>query len=433
MRDPQRGGTAPPCPTHHGPLVAVQEVLHDAGWVLGTGLVAIPVAGMLRVPPMIMMVAGGLAVGPSGLDFVHQPLGGLGSRLVFTFGVALILFHGGLGVSLRVISRTAVGLAMLVLPGVLLTAGIVAAVAAPVFGVPLSVALLVGMVMAPTDPAILIPLFERMRLRRRVSQTIIAESAFNDPTASVLAVAVAGTLATDGGVHFSATVWEVLRDLGLGLGLGVTAGLVLAAMLSSNRWGVWSDSPVAAVLALVIAGYATTNHVGGSAYLAAFIMGLVVGNMRLFGFTHGDEEEKKLEFTAGQLSELATLCVFVLLGINLPLDSLRHHLWGGLLVVAVFMFVARPLVVWLCLSVDRRARWTRPEKLFLSWSRETGAVSAALAALFLADGVRGADLAVGVVSLAILATLLLQATTAGWVAGRLGLVEPDPAPERAGG
>jgi cell volume regulation protein A len=76
---------------------------------------------------------------------------------LFNIGVALILFHGGTGISLRVISRTVVGLGLLVLPRIVITALIVALVVSPVFGVAFPVALLVGAVLAATDPAILIP------------------------------------------------------------------------------------------------------------------------------------------------------------------------------------------------------------------------------------------------------------------------------------
>ena len=86
----------------------------------------------------------------------------------------MILFHGGVGISLRLISRTAVGLGLLVLPGVAITAAIVAAVIAPIFGVSLLVAFMIGAVLASTDPAIIIPLFERLGLRPKVSQTVIA-------------------------------------------------------------------------------------------------------------------------------------------------------------------------------------------------------------------------------------------------------------------
>jgi cell volume regulation protein A len=78
--------------------------------------------------------------------------------------------------------------------------------------------------------------------------------------------------------------------------------------------------------------------------------------------------------------------------------------------------------VLLCLLPGRRGGWNRNEILFLSWSRYTGVIPAAVASLLLARGVEGAEIAV-------CATLLLQATTAGYLAKRLGLIEDPERPE----
>jgi cell volume regulation protein A len=401
----------------------VSEVLATAGVILACGLLAVPVALALRVPVMIVFVAAGVLVGPSALDLVSNPLDELGAELIFTFGVSLILFHGGVGVSFRVIRETALGLGMLVIPGVLVTAGVVAVVVSPVFGVSIGVAFLVGSVLAATDPAILIPLFDRIRLRPKVSQTVIAESAFNDPTGTVLALTVASALAA-GSVSFTDPVVDFTKSLAIGAACGIAGGLVLALMVSSHRLGIWSESPAAAILGLVALEYFAVDEIGGSAYLAAFVMGLMVGNADLFGIDHEPHGLHAFETFIAQLSEIAVIAVFVTLGINLPLDALREHFLGGLVVMAVFIFVARPLAVLVCLSVDRRARWTRQEVIFLCWCRETGVVPAAVASLLVGQGVPGSELAVAMVAMAIIATLLLQATTAGWLARRLDLVQP---------
>jgi NhaP-type Na+/H+ or K+/H+ antiporter len=74
----------------------------------------------------------------------------------------------------RILSQVAVGLGLLVIPGVIITAVICGLVAAAAFDVSISMGLLIGAALAPTDPAILIPLFERIRIRPKVSQTVIA-------------------------------------------------------------------------------------------------------------------------------------------------------------------------------------------------------------------------------------------------------------------
>ena len=193
-----------------------QDVLLDVGLVLLAGVVSTPIAAILRLPVMVVLLGAGILIGPSVTDLVENPVDGLGAQLVFTLGVSLILFHGGLGISLRVISRTAVGLGLLVLPGILITALVVALVAMPVFSLSFSVALLVGATLAATDPAILIPLFDRLRLRPKVAQTVIAESAGNDPTGTVLALTVAGVVEAG---HVGATGRSEERRVGKECGL----------------------------------------------------------------------------------------------------------------------------------------------------------------------------------------------------------------------
>ena len=102
------------------------------------------------------------------------------------------------------------------IPGVVLTAAIVGVIAHLAFDLSWTAALLMGAVLAPTDPAILIPLFVRSRLRPKVAQTVVAESAFNDPTGAVLALALAGVLLS-GDSSLAAPAEEFVIDLVLGL------------------------------------------------------------------------------------------------------------------------------------------------------------------------------------------------------------------------
>jgi cell volume regulation protein A len=405
----------------------VQEVLRSLGLILGAGLCAGPIALLLRVPQMIVLVAIGALIGPSALEIVDNPLSGLGAQLIFTVGVSIILFHGGTEISLRVLSGTAVGLGLLVLPGVLLSAVLVAVVVAPLFNVGFDVALLIGAVLAATDPAILIPLFARIRLRPKVAQTVIAESAFNDPTATVLALTFAA-IVQSGHVSLGGPLGDFTKSLLLGTVFGLVAGVAIAAFMSSNRAGIWRESPAAVVVTVIALGYFSVDNLGGSGYLAAFVIGLIVGNMEMLGLGRHDRDAIRMEGFVSQMSEISVLAVFVTLGMNLPFAQLGDHLVRGLLVVFFFMFVVRPLVVLACLLPDRRGGWTPGEIVFLAWCRETGVVPAAVASLLLARHVAGAEIAVSLVAIAVCATLLVQATTAAWLARRLGLLDEAPIP-----
>ena len=408
----------------------VEEILRTIGIVLAVGLIAIPIAALLRLPSMVVLVVAGIIAGPTLLNLVDVPIDGVGPSLLFTMGVALILFHGGLGVSLRVISRTAVGLLLLAIPGVMITAGIVALAVMPLFGVSWEIALLVGAVLGATDPAILVPLFDRLGLRPRVAQTVIAESAINDPMGAILALTMAGII-TAGGLTGSliagdSPLIEFLRNIGLGLLIGIVGGVLIAVLLSSRRFGVLRESVGATLLAIVALAYVSSEVAGGSPYLAAFVAGLIVGNKDLIRIDHDHEQERMLEQYTTQTVDIVVLAIFVVLGLNLDVQLLLDNLWAGLAVTAVFIFIARPATVAICLGLDRRAGWTRQEAVFIGWCRETGVVPVAIASMLVAEKVPGAELVATLVTFAVIATLLLQATTAGWLANRLGLLEAKP-------
>ena len=302
----------------------------------------------------------------------------------------------------------------------MLTALVTGAVAALAFDVPIEVGLLLGAVLAPTDPAILIPLFERLRIRAKVAQTVIAESALNDVTGAVLALALA-TFVIEGEGSLASPLGEFLLDLLVSTALGVVFGVALAIVISTRRLGIWRESPTIAVLLVVVAGYFTIDYAGGSGYLGAFLAGLIVSNMDELGLgMHTHREAEMRTFTEAAV-DIIVIFVFITLGANLPFDSMADEAVPALITLAALIFVARPLTVLACLLPDRRGRWTRDELVFLSWTRETGVVPAALVGLLVAEGVQyEAELAT-VVALAIVVTLALQSTTKSWLARRLGL------------
>ena len=195
--------------------------------MLAAGLVAEVVAGLLRVPRMVVLLAAGASSAPTSPTAVDLPLDSIAIQLLLTLGVSLILFYGGLGLSLDVLRPVAIGLGLLAIPGVVITAFVTGTVAAVAFDIPFEAGLLIGAALAPTDPAILIPLFERMRIRPKVVQTIIAESALNDVTGAVLALALA-SFVIEGEGSLASPFGDFLIDLGISTVLGAAFGVVLA-------------------------------------------------------------------------------------------------------------------------------------------------------------------------------------------------------------
>jgi cell volume regulation protein A len=406
----------------------VQDVILTISLMLAAGLACRLLADFARLPHMLILLAAGICLGPAGLDALDVPLDSMGAQLVLTLGVSFILFHGGLQLSVRVLSNVVVGLGMLAVPGVVLTAIVTGAAAALAFGLPLSTGLLIGAALAPTDPAVLIPLFERLRLRPRLSQTIIAEPALNDPTGAVLTLAFIGVVLS-GKASLTDPLLEFVLDLAVSTAIGVVFGVVLSAAISSHRAGIWRESAVVAVMMVVAGGYFSIDTAGGSGYLGAFIAGLIVGNMQELRLAMHSHHEAELRVLMANISNVMVMFVFLTLGANLPgWSEISNHLVAALAVLAVLVLVARPLAVLACLLPDRRARWSRNELVFLAWTRETGVVPAALAGIVVSMHVPDSELVVTTIALAIVFTLGAQTTTKPWLARRLGLLETGVVP-----
>jgi potassium/hydrogen antiporter len=403
--------------------VSARDVIETLAILLAAGLVSEVVAGMLRIPRMVVLLAAGALLGPDVADAVDVPLDSIGVQLLLTLGVSLILFYGGLGLALSVLRPVAVGLGLLAVPGVVLTALITGAVAALAFDLPIEAGLLIGAVLSPTDPAILIPLFERLRIRAKVAQTVVAESALNDVTGAVLALSLAAFV-IEGGGSLASPLGEFLVDLLISTALGAVFGVTLALVISTRRIGIWRESPTIAVLLVVVGGYFTIDYAGGSGYLGAFLAGLIVANMDELGLGMHSHRETEMRVFTQAAADIVVIFVFLTLGANLPFGTIEDEAVPALITLAALIFVARPLTVLACLLPDRRGRWRREELVFLSWTRETGVVPAALVGILVAEGVPyEAELAT-VVALAIVVTLALQSTTKAWLARRLGLDEP---------
>jgi potassium/hydrogen antiporter len=157
--------------------------------------------------------------------------------------------------------------------------------------------------------------------------------------------------------------------------------------------------------------------------MAVFVFGIVLGNKESFGFRMEPGEAQKLDEYVITTAFIMRLFIFILLGAQVNLGLMNQYLIGGIVVVIVLMLVARPVTVFLCAPLDRRAQWSFNEMLFMCWTRETGVIPAALAGLLLGMNAPGAQVIASITFIAILMTILIQAPTTRWLGRKLGLLE----------
>jgi cell volume regulation protein A len=204
---------------------------------------------------------------------------------------------------------------------------------------------------------------------------------------------------------------------------GAVLGYAAAFLLGHDRYGFLREYAPLVTLMVVAGAYLGADGLHASGFMAVFTAGILIGNRERFGFPLSPGETRRLHEYVETTSLVLRMAIFILLGAQVEFAAIRAHLLGGLAVVLVFMFVARPLTVFLCAAPDRRAGWTLRELLFMCWTRETGVIPGALAGMLLGMGAPQAETIAAVTFLAVLITILVQATTTRWLAGRLGLLE----------
>ncbi len=377
---------------------------------------------------LVFLLSGLLAGedGPGGYEFDDVRL----SFWVGNVALAVILMDGGMRTALSTFRTGLRPASVLATAGVVLSAGITAAAAVLLLQLDWTTALLLGAIVGSTDAAAVFALLTRsgVTLNERVAATLEIESGVNDPMAVyltlafiALAAAAAGGTPAGGGGAAATLAITFVQQFGWGALLGVGSGW-LGAMLLQR---VAARDASGGLLALLIgaaglAVFAGTGWLGGSGFLAVYLFGLIVANRAAAAVA------PTLPVMDGY-AWLSQAGMFVLLGLLATPSRLADSFVPALGVAAALMFVARPLAVWLCLAPFR---FTRQETLFIAWVGLRGAVPIVLAMFPLLAGTPQATLLFDVAFVVVLASLLVQGGTIGWMARRLGVALPEPDDER---
>jgi cell volume regulation protein A len=175
-------------------------------------------------------------------------------------------------------------------------------------------------------------------------------------------------------------------------------------------------APVASVSAASLS-YGAAAVVGGSGFLAVYLVGLAVGSTpsRFRGPLVGFHED---------LAFLAQVTMFVVLGLLVFPSDLPPVMLAGLALAALLIVVVRPAAVWLTTAFGQ---FTARERLFLGWAGLRGAVPIVLGTFVLSEKLQRGETIFNAVFFVVLVSAIVQGPTLERVAKRLGLLDP-PAP-----
>jgi cell volume regulation protein A len=341
---------------------------------------------------------------------------------IATLALIVILFDGGASIGLRRFRVARVPITVLGTAGTFATAGLATLFVHWAIGLHWLISGLIGAAIAPTDPAVMFSVLGEHELTGRAGTILEGESGANDPVGIALMLGVL-ELAT----HSDATGWVIVRvfveQMAIGLAVGAAGGLALSWLM---RRVTLPSSGLYTVRALagagVIYGVAAVAH--GSGFLAVFVAGLVVGDVRA-------PFKAEIEAFQEALSSVAEVVVFITLGLTVSISTLSASHWAeGVAVAAFLALLARPAVIAVLLA---RTRLHTGERLFVMWGGLKGAVPILLASFAVEQHVHDAQLLYELVFVVVLVSVVVQGGTMPAAAARLGVKKRSPEARRRAG
>ncbi|HSR92064.1 MAG TPA: cation:proton antiporter, partial [Gemmatimonadales bacterium] len=350
----------------------------------GVILLASAVSGLLEktsIPHVAVFLLLGLVLGPHGLGLVDFGMRSGALVAVATLSLVLVLFTDALGINPQAMRKHLGVAAVLLGPGTLLTAAIIALAAVLLLGVGPAQAAVLGAALASTDPVMMRALIRRPGVRPGAATALGIESGFND--AVLLPIVVIAMAFIRESAPAMGQVSRVALDvLVLGPAAGVATGYLAVRLLEAvrGRYGIRRDYESMYVLGVAFTAFAFAESLHASGFMAAFAAGLTIDllDVELCDCFHDYGEAT---------STMLLLFTFVLLGLSL--------IWTGLsimsaqtLAFAVLALVARSLV--LLVALPRNAVDPESRKLVV-WFGPRGLSSLLLVLLPVFAGVEGSD------------------------------------------
>lgn len=388
--------------------------------ILLTGIISGEISKKIKAPDVVLFLLSGILIGPQVLNLIDLPGNSDVNQLILVFGASFILYAGGIEIdinTLREVKTTVLSLATL---GVVISMAIVSSFSHFVFGIEWLTSLLIGAVIASTDPASLIPVFQTMSIPEKLKQTIISESAFNDAMGAVLVFGILSVIVS-GEFSIAGSTLDFIGMIGFGLLVGITVGLISALLTSTKKYGLFTDYADIVPIVTSVLTYLLAEKIGGSGYMACFIAGMVTGNALKLGIRVPRKEYILQSSFRESLVTLSKIAIFILLGSHVDFGILLDNLVISIVLALVLVLISRPVSVFISTALDRKSGWCRKEKLFMSWVRETGVIPAALSSIITAQKIPGYQVISSVVFMTILITLTVQGTTTKYVAKKLNI------------
>lgn len=397
----------------------IEHLLLSLSAVAVLGISAQWIGWRFSIPSILLLLTFGILAGP--VTGLINPGAMLGDLLypVVSLAVAIILFEGGLSLSLKEFREVGITVARLVTVGAAVSWGLSAVLAKGLLGLDWSLAVLFGAVLVVTGPTVIVPMLRHIRPSGQTGPILKWEGIVIDPIGAMLAVLVFQVITAPEEDLFNLITAVLLKTAVIGTLVGGAAAFALVQVLKREWAPDYLQNPITVML--VISAFTGANlmqHESG--LLAVTVMGFALANQKQVSVAHIIEFKENL-----QVMLIAT--IFILLAAHLKPADLAGIGFGAFVFLAGLLFIVRPASVF---ASTIGSSLTNKERIFLSWMAPRGIVAAAVASIFALRlqeiGYPGADTLVATTFFVIIGTVTIYGLTAGKLAAKLELIKADP-------
>ncbi len=398
----------------------LEKFLLFAAILLIASIVLNKISGKFGLPSLIVFLAVGMLAGSDGLlriDFTSHRI----TQDVGMIALIYILYAGGLDTNLKSIRPVMASGIILATLGVVVTACATAVLVKILLGFSWLEALLLGAIISSTDAAAVFAILRAkgISLKNNLGPLLELESGSNDPMAIFLTVTIIQIISLNQSPSAIDMLTLLIKQFFIGGLMGYAFGRALPSIFNRLRLEHWGLYPVFS-MAWVALLFTLCMKLGGNGYIAVYVAGMFVNKRE---FAH---KKNLIGFHDG-IAWTMQITVFITLGLLVFPSELPAVALMGFVTALWLMFVARPLGVFISLAFSK---YSKKEKVFISWVGLRGVVPIVLATYPYAAGIEHAGLIFNTVFFMVLISVLIQGMSLERAADRCGVREP-PEPESA--
>jgi len=364
------------------------------------------------IPTLLLFLIVGMCFGSDGLGLQFNSASD--AQFIGMMALSIILFSGGMDTKYNEIKPILTPGIILSTAGVLLTTLLTGIFIFYIsdwnrtnIELTLLSSLLLAATMSSTDSASVFNLLrsQRMNLKQNLRPMLELESGSNDPMAYMLTIVLIQVISSGSNPDFLLIIKDLLVQFFFGGVIGYAMGRFSVWLINRINLSNSSLYPIL-LLSLLFITFTITDQLKGNAYLAVYIMGVILGNTRL-------AFRKEISTFMNGLTWLFQIVIFML------------DIAAVALLIGVFMIlVARPLSVFLCLLPFRNI--TNKGRLFVSWVGLRGATPIIFATYPVLAQIEGSQQLFNIVFFITLLSLVIQGMTITKAAKILQLDLPAP-------